>query len=94
MREIMRKIYRLRADAPDRIARAGVTLKAFAESAGVAVGTLHALINPDQQPLRTRGGMHRTTAWKLAKAYAAIANLDEDAAYAALIVEEAADRAE
>jgi hypothetical protein len=84
----MRKLYKLSAAAPDLIARAGVTRKQFAEKAGIAEGTLHALINPAQQPLRTRGGMHPTTAWKIARAYAEAAALDEDAAYAAMITEE------
>jgi hypothetical protein len=84
----MRKIYRLRSEAPDLIARAGVTLKAFAGQAGIAEGTLHALINPAQQPLRTLGGMRRTTAWKIAHAYAQVARLGEDDAYSALIVED------
>jgi hypothetical protein len=89
-----KKVYKLRADAPDLIARAGVTMKEFAAQAGIAAGTLHALINPAQQPLRTRGGMHRTTAWKIAHTYARAAGLDADAAYRAMIVEEPVDTAE
>lgn len=86
-----KKVYKLRADAPDLIARTGLSMKDFAAQAGIATGTLHALINPAQQPLRTRGGMHRTTAWKIAYAYAAAARLDADAAYRAIIVEEPID---
>lgn len=101
----MKKVYKLRAEAPDLIARAGVkrkrrdptaddSLKAFAKEAGIAVGTLHALINPAQQPVRTRGGMHRQTAWKIAGALARWSGMDEDAAYAAIIVEEPTDSPE
>jgi hypothetical protein len=93
MRAIMKKVYKLRADAPDLIARAGLSIKGFAERAGIAAGTFHALINPAQQPARTRGGMHRTTAWKIAHAYAQASGASEDAAYAAMIVEELADAA-
>jgi hypothetical protein len=89
-----KKIYKLRADAPDLIARAGVTMKDFAAQAGIAAGTLHALVNPAQQTKRTRGGMHRTTAWKIAHAYAAAAGISEDAAYRAIIIEEPIDAAE
>ena len=64
------------------------TLKAFAKDAGIAAGTLHALINPSQQPVRTRGGMHRQTAWKIAGALARWSGMDEEAAYRAIIVEE------
>lgn len=89
-----KKVYKLRADAPDLIARVGLSMKDFAAQAGIAAGTLHALINPAQQRLRTRGGMHRTTAWKIAHAYAAAAKLDADAGYRAIIIEEPIDAAE
>jgi hypothetical protein len=98
----MKKLYKLHAAAPDLIARAGAqrkrrdptaddTLKAFAKDAGIAAGTLHALINPSQQQLRTRGGMHRQTAWKIAGALARWSGMDDDAAYQAIIVEETLD---
>jgi hypothetical protein len=95
----MRKVYKLHPAAPDLIARAGAqrkqhdptaadTLKAFAEETGIATGTLHALINPAQQSLRTRGGMHRQTAWKIAGTLARWSGIDVDAAYQAIIIEE------
>jgi len=89
----VKKVYKLRADAPDLIARAGLSIKDFAQRAEIAAGTFHALINPAQQSLRTRGGMHRTTAWKIAHAYAQATGASEDAAYAAMIVEEIAELA-
>ena len=87
-----RKIYKINPDAPDHIARAGLTLKAFAERASIAESTLHALLNPEQHPNRTRGGMHRTTAWKIARAYAGAAGVTDEQAYALLIIEERGDK--
>jgi hypothetical protein len=85
------KIYKIHPDAPDHIARVGLTLKAFAERAGIAESTMHALLNPEQHPHRTRGGMHRTTAWKIARAYASAASVTDEQAYALLIVEQRDD---
>ena len=82
-----RKVYKIHPDAPDLIARAGLTMKAFAERAGIAESTLHALLRPEQHPHRTRGGMHRTTAWKVARAYADAIGRPEDEAYGVIIVE-------
>jgi hypothetical protein len=48
---------------------------------------LHALLNPEQHPNRTRDGMHRTTAWKIARAYAGVTGRPEDEAYGTIIVE-------
>ena len=87
-----RKIYKIHPAAPDYVARAGLTLKAFAERASIAESTLHALLNPEQHPHRTRGGMHRTTAWKIARAYASAAGVTDDQAYALLIIEERGDK--
>lgn len=87
-----RKIYRIHPAAPDYIARAGLTMKAFAERATIAESTLHALLNPEQHPNRTRGGMHRTTAWKIARAYAGAAGVTDEQAYALLITEEPGDQ--
>jgi hypothetical protein len=81
------KRIRVRSDFADTIARAGLTMTDFAASAGVNRATLYALINPAQQP-RRRGGMLRATAWKLAKAYARATGLEEEAAFAKLLVEE------
>lgn len=83
-----RTVYKINPDVPNLSARAGLTLKAFAEHAGIAESTLHALLHPEQHPHRTRGGMRRITAWRLAKAYAQAAGISEDAAYRAIIVEE------
>ena len=88
---MLHKVYKIHPDAPDLIARAGLTMKAFAERAGIAESTLHALLNPEQHPHRTRGGMHRTTAWKIARAYASAAGVTDEQAYTLLIIEERGD---
>lgn len=85
---------RLVEDFTERVARAGLSLRAFAASADVSYSTIQAAINPSQQPNRNpHGGMYARTAWKLANAYAAAARLTPDAAYDAIIVTESvADR--
>lgn len=78
---------RLKTDFLDTVARTGTSITDFANLAGVERGTIYALINPEQHPHR-KGGMHRATAWKLARTYATLAKVDDDTAYARLIVEE------
>jgi hypothetical protein len=81
------KRIRVRANFADAVARAGLSMTNFAEAAGVNRTTLYALINPAQHPGR-RGGMQRATAWKLAKAYAVAAGVDEQEAFDRLLFEE------
>ena len=69
------------------IARAGLSKLELARRSGVGYATIKALENPAQNP-RRRGGMHPTTAWKLAQTYAQVAAIDEETAFARLIVEE------
>ena len=78
---------RLSPDFDALIARTGVSKRQFASDSGVDYSTIKALANPEQHPHR-KGGMHPHTAWKLARTYAALAQLDDDTAYARLIVEE------
>jgi len=73
-----RKVYKIHPDAPALIVRAGLTKKGFAERAGITETTLHALLNPEQHPNRSRGGMQRTTAWKIVRRYAGATGLSED----------------
>lgn len=87
--ESMKRI-RVREGFVDTIARVGLTMTGFAEHAGVNRATLYALINPAQHPKR-RGGMLRATAWKLSRAYAVAAGIDEETAFARLLVEEDID---
>ena len=81
------KRIRVKSDFAHTIAQAGLTLTDFAAAARVNRSTLHALINPAQHPDR-RGGMLRTTAWKLAQAYAKITGLSDQQAFERLLVEE------
>ncbi|WP_129676560.1 hypothetical protein [Candidatus Chloroploca sp. Khr17] len=70
----------------ETVAQAELSLTALAREAGVAVSTIQALVNPAQQPGRI-GGMQRTTAWKLANAFARHAQVSPAEAYRLLIVE-------
>ena len=81
-----RKVDNIHPAAPDLIVRAGLTLKAFAARASIAESTLHALLNPEQHPNRTRGGMHRIMAWTIARAYAGAAGRLEEEAYSAIVI--------
>ena len=83
----MRKRIVLKPDFADTIARAGFNITDFAVAAGVERTTIHALINPALHPER-KGGMQRTTAWKIAGAYAERANISPEDAYAMLLTEE------
>jgi hypothetical protein len=69
------------------IARTGISKRQFASDSGVDYSTIKALANPEHHPHR-KGGMHPHTAWKLARRYAELAKIDEDAAYQAIIVKE------
>lgn len=78
---------RLSPDFDALIARTGISKRQFASDSGVDYSTIKALLNPEQHPHR-KGGMHAHTAWRLARAYAALVHLDDDTAYSRLIVEE------
>src|SRR5262245_7904376 len=78
---------RIAPDFTHKIARVGLSQREFARRSGVALSTIKGLIKPEQARER-RGGMHLTTAWKLAKAYAAAAGIDEQTAYDQILIEE------
>ena len=71
---------------PDLVARAGLSQREFARRAGVSFSTIMGLEHPELHPGR-RGGMQRKTAWLLANAYAEVARLSPDEAFALLICE-------
>jgi hypothetical protein len=79
---------RVAPDFTHKIARAGLSQREFARRSGVALSTIKGLVNPEQTRERRSGGMHLTTAWKLAKAYAAVSGIDEQIAFDQLLVEE------
>jgi hypothetical protein len=83
----MRKRIVLKPEFAETIAKAGFSITEFAATAGLERTTLHALINPAQHPQR-KGGMMRTTAWKIATTYANRAGLSPEDAYATLLAEE------
>lgn len=78
---------RLAEDFDTLVARAGLSKREMARRSGVSYATIKALENPDQHPHR-KGGMHPTTAWKLAQTYAQVAAVDDETAFARLIVKE------
>ena len=78
---------KLNRDAKQIAARAGLSLVEWSRRADVAVSTIKANINPAQQPNR-RGYFSDVVAWKLVKAYAQAAGVNENDAYRMLIVEE------
>jgi hypothetical protein len=77
----------LAPDFADTIARDEIAIIDLARAAEVAESTIYHLIKPNSHPDR-RGGMRRTTAWKLANAFARLTNREPHEAYARLIVEE------
>ena len=78
---------RLADNFDDLIARAGLTKIGLARKANLSYATVKGLITPAHHPQRT-GGMRRDTAWKLAKAYAAAAGVDEETAFGRIVIEE------
>lgn len=81
---------RLKPDFLDTIGQTGLSVTEFAARAGVSRGTIYAGLNPDQHPHRI-GGVHRATAWKMAKAYAAITSISDADAFALLFLEHESD---
>lgn len=75
---------------PDLVAQAGYSQRAFARESGVSFSTIMGLLHPELHPGR-RGGMQRRTAWRIAQAYAAIAQIESDAAFQLLIIERPAE---
>jgi hypothetical protein len=51
-------VYKIHTDVPDLIARVGLTMKAFAERAGIAESTLYALLNPEDHENHTCGYLY------------------------------------
>lgn len=75
---------------PDLVARAGLSQRAFARQSGVSFSTIMGLVHPEIHPGR-RGGMQRRTAWRIAEAYAAVAQIAPEDAFHLLIVERPVD---
>lgn len=77
---------RFKPDFLEVIARTGLSITEFAARANVTRGTIYRGMYPEQYP-NYSGKLHRSTAWKLAKAYAEITAMDESAAYALLFMD-------
>lgn len=80
------KRVRLQPNFADIIARYGIGMNEMAELARLGRATIYALQNPDTHPHR-RGGMHRTTAWKIANAFAEKTGVAPETAWSMLMVE-------
>ena len=87
MSDTTRIRYRLADNVKTTVAKAGLSMARWAELADVGYSTVKALRNSSLPPNR-KGGMHEATAWKLARAYAGAAQVDEDEAFRRLIVAE------
>ncbi len=84
---VTRKRIVLRPDFANTIAKSGLNISEFAALAGLERTTLYVLMNPSLHPDR-KGGMLRTTAWKIAAAYADRTGVSADDAFALLLAEE------
>jgi hypothetical protein len=84
-----RRLLRLKPGFDTVLARRGYSVRGFARFSGVPHQTLFALLHPEHQArYRSLGGMHLRTAWRIAQAYATVAGMSDDEAYAELISEE------
>lgn len=84
-----RRLLRLKPGFDAALARKGYSVRGFARFSGVPHQTLFALLHPEHQAKeRALGGMQLRTAWRIAQAYATLAGMSEDEAYAELIAEE------
>jgi hypothetical protein len=86
----MKKVYKINPNFPDLLGRLGYSLRGFCREFNVPHNTIHSALNPKDYPDRI-GSVQPRTAWRIARAYAQAAKIDEQAAYAATIVEETAD---
>jgi hypothetical protein len=84
--------YRPHPELADKIAAAGYTIQGFCEESGFPQGTLTGILYPESRPGRI-GGMQGRTAHRLARVWAQARGIDEQAAFAEIIVtDDSADR--
>lgn len=76
----MALLYHFIDNAGEALARRGIKQSELARSAGIAPALLHS-------KLTYRNRMRGTLAWKIARAYAGLAGVDEDQAFTSLFVE-------
>ncbi len=68
------------------VARHNIGMNEIADRAKIGRATLYALQNPETHPHR-KGGMHRTTAWKIVNAFSDETGISPDDAWGMLMVE-------
>ena len=68
------------------IARHNIGMNEIADLSEIGRATLYALQNPETHPHR-KGGMHRTTAWKIVNAFSDKTGVPPDDAWGMLMVE-------
>jgi hypothetical protein len=77
--------YKINPRLPELLGQHMHTLSSFCRQYDVPQGTLRAALNPEAYPDRA-GGVQPKTAWRLARAWAALTGTDEQAAFAEIIV--------
>lgn len=89
----MAALVKARADMGMRIARQGHTRAALVRASGVSESTFDHLVNPSGFSGRT-GHTRPATAWRIARAWAAMTDQTEEAAFHYLFEEESTDTTE
>ena len=82
-----KRSYRINADFPARLARHGLSVYKFSLKHALSATLFSRLTTLKRHPDR-RCNIQLVTAWKLARAYAAVASISEDEAFKAIIIEE------
>lgn len=84
-------IRRINPELPEMLARKGYTLRGFCREFHMSYSTIHAALHPEDYTDRI-GGVRGTTAWRVARAWAAVTGQSgadgEEAAYGEVIIEE------
>lgn len=78
---------KLAPDFAETLAQAEISIAQLTRESKVSETTIYHLRNPSLHPER-KGGMQRTTAWKLANAFARLTQREPQTAYEMLIIEE------
>ena len=80
----VKKRIELRPNFPDIVGRYNLSLRAVARAAEMDPAALHHILNPNPR-IQRKNGMHPRTAWRIARAFAKLTDLDEEAAYQHII---------
>jgi LEM-3-like GIY-YIG domain len=82
-RSYRRRTYRLHPNFREMLIRAGYTLCSFCAEYDLSLAVIRAALHRAKH----KGGLRRTTAWKIARAYAKLTAQSEEAAYQAIIID-------